>query len=78
MPYFGTAHAAGMKTVSTGQSDKLIETRAGNGDAAVRVRLAPDGSFEIDVCDPWGERVGYVVPPTDGKKGQRVLKGRLA
>lgn len=74
--YFGTAQA-GMRSVSTGESDKLVETRAGNGDIAVRVQLAPDGSFEIDVCDVWGERIGYLVPPADGKKGKRVLKGRL-
>lgn len=70
MGFFGTART-GTKAVSTGQSDTLVETRAGNSDIAVRVQLAPDGSFEIDVCDAWGQRVGYLV------KGQRVLKGRL-
>lgn len=74
--YFGTVEAGGLR-LSTGETDEPIIARLGYHDAALQAVLHPDGRFEIDVVDSFGDRVGYVVEPREARKGRRVLKGRL-
>jgi hypothetical protein len=75
--YHGTAQAGTDPVLSTGETDKILRVEAGDTEKSVRVTLHPDGKFEIDIVDFFGDPVGHVIAPKGGKRGVRVLKGKL-
>lgn len=76
--YFGAVSGKpSQPSISTGLTEHPIHARLGDADAAISVLLLPDGRFEIEIQDSAFDRVGYVIPPKDGKRGVKVLKGRL-
>lgn len=76
MGYFGSMkHNDG--AVYTGRVAGAITATMGDNEAQLHVVLLPNGRFEIQMTNQWGDQVGHVIPPRGGKQGKRIITGTL-